>query len=54
MQDYRELENGKRRTIAILLLAASAGLITAGIRRGEVFIVFTKAVHICLECIGLG
>jgi len=54
LRDYRELENGKRITIAILLLAVSAGLVTAGVMRGEVFIVFTKAVHICLECIGLG
>ena len=54
LRDYRDLENGKRITIAILLLAVSAGLVTAGVMRGEVFIVFTKAVHVCLECIGLG
>ena len=53
-RDYREVENRKRLTIAILLLAVSAGLLTAGVMRGEVFLVFTKAVHICLECIGLG
>ena len=53
-RDYREVENRKRLTIAILLLAVSAGLLTAGVMRGEVFMVFTKAVRICLECIGLG
>ena len=50
-------ENKERKTrviIAIILLVISAVLVTAGVIRGEVFIVFTKAVHICLECIGLG
>ena len=54
LQDYRKVETRKRLLIAILLLMISAGLVTAGVMRGEVFIVFTKAVHICLECIGLG
>lgn len=44
----------KRLIIAVSLLAVSAVLVTAGVTRGEVFIVFTKAVRICLECIGLG
>ena len=48
------METKKRVSIAIILLMLSAGLMTAGVTRGEVFIVFTKAVHICLECIGLG
>lgn len=54
LQDYRKVETRKRLLIAILLLMISAGLVTAGVMRGEVFLVFTKAVHICLECIGLG
>ena len=53
-QGYRKVETRKRLLIAILLLMISAGLVTAGVMRGEVFLVFTKAVHICLECIGLG
>ena len=52
MSDNRELKT--RIIIAIILLVISAGLMTAGVMRGELFIVFTKAVHICLECIGLG
>ena len=54
LRDYRESENGKRVTIAVLLLAVSAGLVAAGVMRGEVLVVFTKAVNICLECIGVG
>lgn len=52
--EEKELESKKRVIIAILLLVISACLVTAGVTRGEVFVVFTKAVHICLECIGLG
>ena len=48
------MENKKRFIIVILLLVVSAGLMTAGVMRGEVLAVFTKAVHVCLECIGLG
>ncbi|MEQ8175334.1 MAG: CD1871A family CXXC motif-containing protein [Syntrophomonadaceae bacterium] len=38
----------------ILLLAAAAALISFGIYRGEVDVVFNKAINICLECIGIG
>ena len=48
------MENKTRITIALLLLVCSAGLIAAGVTRGEVIVMFTKAVNICLECIGLG
>ena len=48
------MDNKTRLIIVILLLVVSAGLVTAGVMRGEVFAVFTKAIHICLECIGLG
>jgi hypothetical protein len=54
LQDYRKVETRKRFVIAILLLLISVGLVVTGVMRGEVFLVFTKAVHICLECIGLG
>ena len=49
-----KMENRTRLLIVILLLVVSAGLMTAGVMRGELFAVFTKAIHICLECIGLG
>ena len=36
--------------------AAAAGLLMMcyGIFRGEAGIVFTKAINICMECIGIG
>lgn len=37
-----------------LLLTVAAILMTAGILRGEHMTVLSKAVRICLECIGLG
>ncbi|MEA4922959.1 MAG: CD1871A family CXXC motif-containing protein [Eubacteriaceae bacterium] len=39
---------------AILLLTLGAAFLVIGISRGEAETVFTKAVHICLECIGIG
>lgn len=38
------------------LVIAVLGLVVMGfgIYRGEVSVVFTKAVNICMECIGIG
>lgn len=38
----------------IMLLATAVALIGFGIYRGEVDVVFNKAISICLECIGIG
>lgn len=46
----------KRRTRVrgVLLLAAGLVMMTAGALRGEATIVLRKAIHLCLECIGIG
>ena len=39
---------------AILLAGLGLLFIIIGVFRGEVGVVFTKAVNICMECIGIG
>jgi hypothetical protein len=39
---------------AFIILLAGVILICVGIFRGEMAVVFTKAVNVCLECIGIG
>lgn len=34
--------------------ALGLGMLVFGVCRGELAVVFTKAVNICLECIGIG
>ena len=39
---------------AAALAIAAVGSMLFGFARGEAGIVFQKAIHICLECIGIG
>ena len=39
---------------ALILAALAVCLMLAGIRRGEMKTVLTKATAICMECIGIG
>lgn len=43
-----------KRAIKYLILAASIGLIIAGVMTGEAQSVYSKAIRICFECIGIG
>ncbi|BDF59229.1 hypothetical protein CE91St36_20460 [Christensenellaceae bacterium] len=48
------MKRGTRSKWWIMLLAIGAVFIVVGVMRGEAQVVFTKAVNICLECIGIG
>ena len=44
----------RSRMSGFLLAACGILLMLFGIHRGEVDVVWQKAIHICLECIGIG
>ena len=39
---------------SVILAASGIVLMIFGAGRGEIFLVFNKAIRICLECIGIG
>lgn len=43
-----------RRRAWLIIALAGVLCICLGIARGEVSVVFMKAINICLECIGVG
>ncbi len=49
-----QMSNKQRIFLQCILLLASALMIAYGAGRGELETVWSKAVNICLECIGLG
>lgn len=44
----------KTRWFSILAMILGVGFMAFGAYRGEMAIVLEKAIHICLECIGIG
>ena len=40
--------------VPVLIIVVGACFIFIGINRGEVRVMFEKAVNICLECVGIG
>ena len=44
----------KKNLIAGILIAAAVALIIVGVLDGGARDVFSKAAHICFECIGIG
>lgn len=50
----RKLFQSKKAMIQMILLAVGAAMLYYGVWRGEVQIVLSKAVRLCLECVGIG
>lgn len=48
------MDNNKKRIAGIAVLMIAGLFVIYGTVRGEVGVVFHKAVNICFECIGLG
>lgn len=48
------MKNNKEWTIGLAVFALGMIFMVIGVQRGEVEIIFRKAVTICLECIGIG
>ena len=44
----------RRLMFAFFLLILGITLLVAGFFRGEAYVVFNKAIRICMECIGIG
>ena len=45
---------GKKATVQIALLMVGAAMLCFGIWRGEAAMVLSKAIKLCLECVGIG
>ena len=43
-----------RLSLQLILIAMAIAFVCLGVYRGEVETVFTKAIRLCLECVGIG
>ena len=48
------MKNKKRMLLSMLTATGGVLMMAFGVYRGELEEVFTKAIRICLECIGIG
>ncbi len=49
-----ELSHGKKAAAQAALLMIGAAMLCFGVWRGEAATVLSKAVKLCLECVGIG
>ncbi len=49
-----ELSHGKKAAAQAVLLIIGAAMLCFGLWRGEAAMVLSKAVKLCLECVGIG
>lgn len=52
--DFDPLPAGIKTGLRIVVGVMGAALLFGGLRQGEYAVTLNKAVHICLECIGIG
>lgn len=48
------MSSKSKTAVQILCIAAGVVLVCLGVLRGEVDTVFSKAIKLCLECVGIG
>lgn len=48
------MDSNKKRILGSGVMIAACMMMLYGTYRGEVSLIWNKAIHICLECIGLG
>lgn len=44
----------RSRYIGVVFAIFGIGMMAVGIERGEMAVVLTKTINICLECVGIG
>lgn len=50
----KRLTEKKKNIVAVVLILAAAALIVTGVVLGQERSVLTKAIRICMECVGIG
>lgn len=54
MGNFTFKTNKKKLVAQVALLVVSLAFIAFGVYRGEAQTVLTKAINLCLECVGIG
>ncbi len=49
-----EISRRKKAGFQLAIAVLGAALLLGGLWRGEYMVTLNKAIHICLECIGIG